>query len=40
MNQQINFKRPILVSAFMKINEGLDTSDSSEHNLLSMCLIL
>lgn len=28
MNQQINFS-PILVNAFMKINDGLNTSDWS-----------
>lgn len=40
MNQQINFRRPILVSAFMKINDDLNTSDWRELNPLTVCLIL
>ncbi len=40
MNKQINFKSPILVSAFMKINEDLNTSEWSELNSLTVYLIL
>lgn len=34
MNQQINFSSLILVSAFMKINDGKSTSDGGELNTL------
>lgn len=38
MNQQINFKNPLLVSVFMKINEGLNIcgSDYIIHFTLSI----
>lgn len=38
MNQQINFRSPILVIAFMKTNDGSNMSDGGEINPL-LCVI-